>query len=140
MTYLKIFPRSLTVKTDGAGGYTGRMTYDFEHYGRIVYDDDSNIVLQCLSTPHANWLIQSLEPVHHLAGFPVFMNALNFYLFDVVQFDPVSQLSKVNAADYEYYFERVYFDMGTGKFASIKKSSVHALELKRAISSTNICS
>ena len=45
MSYLKIFPRSIIVKIDSSGDYVGRLTYDFEQYGRMVYDDDSNIVL-----------------------------------------------------------------------------------------------
>jgi hypothetical protein len=122
MSYLKIFPRSIIVKTDGAGDYVGHLTYDFEQYGRMVYDDGSNIVMQYHWQPHSNWLIQSNGQVHKLAGFSMFMKALNHYLFEIIQFDPVSQLCKASFNEYEYYFERVYFDIGSGEFIPFKKN------------------
>jgi hypothetical protein len=111
----------------------GSLTYDFEQYGRMVYEDDSNIILKYHRQPNASWLIQSTGQVHSLAGFVVFMKALNHYLFEIIQFDPVSQLCKASSTEYEYYFERVYFDMGTGEFVSIQKMSVlNSDETKRA--------
>lgn len=124
MPYLKIFPRSIIVKQDGEGGYVGRITYDFEYYGLMMVDDDSDVELLCRCYPRAEWLIRSRETVHQFVGFSVFMNALNHYLFEVLQFDPVSQWCKVSDADYTYYFERVYFDMGTHKFKVVNKLSV----------------
>jgi hypothetical protein len=124
MSYLKIFPRSIIVKQDGEGGYVGRITYDFEHYGRMMFDDDSDVELFCRWYPRAEWFIRSRETVHRFVGFALFMNALNHYLFEVLQFDPVSQWCKVSDADYAYYFERVYFDMGTHKFKVVNKLSV----------------
>jgi hypothetical protein len=123
MSYLKIFPRSIAVKMDGKGGYVGHLLYDFEQYGRMLYGDDSGVALHCGSLPKINWLIRSTERVQQLAGFAVFMDALNHYLFAVLQFDPVSQWSKVSPTDYEYYFERVYFDMGTRQFNAVEKIS-----------------
>jgi len=139
MSYLKIFPRSLTVNINSASDYVGRLAYDFEQYGRMVYDDDSTIVLQHHWQPTSNWLIQSTGQVHNLAGFPVFMKALNHYLFEIIQFDPVSQLCKSSSTEYEYYFERVYFDMGTGQFVSVQKMSViNSDETKRAFQCLNV--
>jgi hypothetical protein len=139
MSYLKIFPRSIIVKIDSSGDYVGRLTYDFEQYGRMVYGDDSNIVLRSHWKPHSNWLIQSTGQVHKLAGFFVFMKALNHYLFEIIQFDPVSQLCKSSSTEYEYYFERVYFDMGTGEFVSVKKMAVlNSDESKRVFQNLNI--
>lgn len=121
------------LKIDSACDYVGSLTYDFEQYGRMVYEDDSNIILKYHRQPNASWLIQSTGQVHSLAGFVVFMKALNHYLFEIIQFDPVSQLCKASSTEYEYYFERVYFDMGTGEFVSIQKKSVlNSDETKRA--------
>lgn len=121
MAYLKIFPRSIIVKMDGDGGYVGRITYDFEQYGRMMYGDDSDVLLRCLWQTQSNWRILSTAHAHRLAGFSLFVHALNHYLFQVLQFDPVSQWNKVSATDYEYYFERVYFDMGTQQFNPVEK-------------------
>ena len=112
---------------DGDGGYVGRITYDFEQYGRMMYGDDSDIFVKCLWQTHADWRILSTVQAHRLAGFSLFMQALNHYLFQVLQFDPVSQWNKVSATDYEYYFERVYFDMGTQQFNAIEKVSKRRL-------------
>jgi hypothetical protein len=128
MSYLKIFPRSITVKKDGSGGYVGRMTYDFEQYGRMLYDDDTDVELQCRWQPHADWMIRPTVKVHRLTGFSMFIHAMNHYLFEVLQFDPVSQWSKVSATYYEYYFERVYFDMGTQQFNVVKKEVAYTGE------------
>jgi hypothetical protein len=124
MSYLKIFPRSIIVKQDGEGGYVGHMAYDFEHYGCMMYDADTAIALLCQWHPQADWLICSSELTHRLTGFVVFMHAMNHYLFNVLQFDPVSQLIKMSDTDYAYYFERVYFDVGTRLFTTVKKTSV----------------
>lgn len=114
----------MVVKLDGDGGYTGRLQYDFEQYGRMVHDDDAAVSLRCRWDPHAHWLIRSTSATNGLAGFGVFMHAMNHYLFVVLQFDPVSQWHQVSDSDYEYCFERVYFDMGTQKFNAVKKISV----------------
>jgi len=127
MSYLKIFPRSITVKLDGDGGYVGRISYDFEQYGRMMYGDDSDVVIRCFWQTHADWRILSTAQVHRLAGFSMFMHALNHYLFQVLQFDPVSQWNKVSATDCEYYFERVYFDMGTQQFNAVETASKRRL-------------
>jgi hypothetical protein len=139
MSYLKIFPRSIIVKIDSAGDYVGRLTYDFEQYGRMLYDNNSNIVMQCHFQPNPNWLIQPTSQMNNLAGFLVFMKALNHYLFEIIRFDPVSQLSRASSTEFEYYFERVYFDMGTGEFISIKKMSVlNSHETKSVFQNLNI--
>ena len=49
------------------------------------------------------------------------MHAMNHYLFEVLKFDPVSQWSKVSAADFEYYFDRVCFDMDAQQFCVSEK-------------------
>lgn len=108
---------------DGVGGYVGRIAYDFEQYGRMVYDGTTNILLQFSCRSHSGWLIQSADQSNSLASFPVFMIALNHYLFEVLQFDPVSQWSNKSSSGHEYYFNRVYFDMGTREFMSIKNGN-----------------
>lgn len=124
MSYLKIFPRSIAVTMSGDGGYVGQLLYDYEQYGRMMYDDDSDVRLMCAWQPKPNWFICTTRQTHSLAGFSVFMHALNHYLFDVLQFDPVSQWSKISPTEYEYYFERVYFDLGTREFTAVKKLTV----------------
>jgi hypothetical protein len=108
---------------DGEGGYVGHLFYDFEQYGRMLYGDDSGVTLHCGSLLKKKWLIRSTERVQQLAGFAIFMDALNHYLFAVLQFDPISQWNKVSPTDFEYYFERVYFDMGTRQFNAVEKIS-----------------
>jgi hypothetical protein len=90
----------------------------------MVYNDDSSVVLQHNCEYQSNWRIQSATSVHNLTGFLIFMNALNHYLFAVIQFDPISQMKKTSSDEYEYYFDRIYFDMGTGEFVSTKKISL----------------
>ena len=139
MSYLKIFPRSIVAKIDGSVGYVGRMVYDFEQYGRMMYDVDSEISLLYRWQPDTDWLIQSTQQVQLLAGFSVFMHAMNHYLFDVLQFDPVSQCRKASDTNYEFFFERVYFDMGTREFNSIQKIAVaDDAETARSFWSTNV--
>lgn len=124
MSYLKIFPRSIVVRLDDSLGYVGRMVYDFEQYGRMMYGADSEISLFYRLEPNRDWLIQSTQQVRLLAGFSVFMHSMNHYLFDVLQLDPVSQWGKASNNVYEYFFERVYFDMGTRKFNPIQEIAV----------------
>lgn len=125
MSYLKIFPRSIVVKMDREGGYIGRMNYDYEQYGRMICGDDLDVELLFLcAASSAGWVIRSVKQKKSLAGFSIFMSALNKYMFDVLQFDPVSQWSKISTGDYEYYFERVYFDLGTRQFNRIANGGI----------------
>ncbi len=64
--------------------------------------------------------MRSNENMPRLAGFSVFMHAMNHYLFEVLQFDPVPQWNNVPATEYEYHFDCVYFDMGTRQFKVVK--------------------
>ncbi len=124
MSYLKIFPRSLVAKADGSGSYIGRMTYDFEQYGRMLYDNEAGIALEYQLLVCSGWSIRLTGAGQGLAGFSVFIHAMNYYLFSVLQFDPVSHWSKLSDKDYEFYFERVYFDMGTKQFTAVKEIPV----------------
>jgi hypothetical protein len=56
-------------------------------------------------------MLKSTIRMHKLAGFPVFIDALNNYLFDVLCFDPKSQFSKVSPIYFEYYFEDVFLTL-----------------------------
>ncbi len=124
MSYLKIFPKSICTKRNAVGGYEGYLFYDFEQYGRMLYGYDSGVALVCDGSPCARWLIESTDLTYRLTGFSVFLHAMNHYLFRVLQFDPISQLKQVSDTEYEYYFDRVYFDMDTQKFNVLKEMPV----------------
>jgi hypothetical protein len=102
MSYLKIFPRSLVAKADGSGAYTGRMTYDFEQYGRMLYDNETGVTLEYQLLVCSGWSIRLTGAGQGLAGLSVFIHAMNYYLFSVLQFDPVSHWSKRSDKDYEF--------------------------------------
>lgn len=124
MSYLKIFPKSICTKRNATGGYEGHLLYDFEQYGRMLYSYDSGVTLLCEGESYRQWMIESTDLMHSLSGFSVFMHAMNHYLFKVLQFDPVSQWKQVSETEYEYYFDRVYFDMDTQKFNLLKEMPV----------------
>lgn len=124
MSYLKIFPKLICTKRNALGGYEGYLLYDFEQYGRMLYGYDSDVALICDGPPYARWWIQTTDLTNRLSGFSVFMHAMNHYLFKVLQFDPVSHLKQVSDTEYEYYFDRVYFDMDTQKFNVLKEMPV----------------
>jgi len=124
MSYLKIFPKSICSKRNAVGHYRGILFYDFEQYRRMLYGYDSGVALVCDGPPSARWVIKSTDLTYSLSGFSVFLHAMNHYLFNVLQFDPVSQLKQVSDTEYEYYFDRVYFDMDTQKFNVFKEMPV----------------
>lgn len=124
MSYLKIFPRSLIAKSDGSGAYIGRMTYDFEQYGRMLYGNETGIAIEYQLLTCSGWSIRLTGSTQSLVGFGIFIHAMNYYLFDVMHFDPISHWSKWSDKGYEFYFERIYFDMGTQKFTFAKEMPV----------------
>lgn len=134
MSYLKIFPKLICTKRNAVGNYVGILTYDFEQYGRMLYGYDSGVALICVGHPSASWMITSTDLRHSLSGFGVFIRAMNHYLFKLLRFDPVSHLKQVTNTEYEYYFDRVYFDMDTKTFNVIKEMSVSdAVENKQKL-------
>jgi hypothetical protein len=124
MSYLKIFPKSICTKRDAVGAYQGSLFYDFEQYGRMLCGYESGVALFCAGPPSVRWVIESTDLTYSLSGFPVFLHAMNHYLFKVLQFDPVSQWTQVSETEYEYYFDRVYFDMDTQEFNALKEMQV----------------
>lgn len=124
MSYLKIFPKSIRANRNAIGSYEGVLLYDFEQYGRMLYGYDSGVALIRDGLSNARWLMESTDLTYRLSGFSVFLCAINHYLFKVLQFDPVSQLKQVSDTKYEYYFDRVYFDMDTQKFNVYKEMPV----------------
>lgn len=120
MSYLKIFPRSIIAERDEEDGYVGRMQYDFEQYGRMLYDHETDISLVCRSFTDLDWLIVAHDLKSQLSGFERFIQSLNHYLFEVVKFDPLAHWSKPSGTYYLYHFEPVYFDVGLRQFISSK--------------------
>lgn len=120
MSYLKIFPRSIVATSDFSNNYIGRMSYDFELYGRMSYWHDVEVVVACESLIELRWSISSTASRHSLAGFAEFLQALNHYLFDFLKFDPTTHWYKPFSSQYEYHFEPVYFDLGLQQFVSNK--------------------
>lgn len=135
MSYLKIFPKTICTKRNAVGDYEGYLRYDFEQYGRMLYGYDSGVAVVCDRSFEVRWLIESTDLTSSLSGFPVFLYAMNHYLFKVLHFDPVSQLKQVSDTDYEYYFDSVYFDMDTQKFNVLKAMPItNSAETMRKLS------
>lgn len=118
MSYLKIFPRSICVQRDGMDEYVGRINYDFEQYGCMSCGCYADLLLSRHSVTGSNWFISSLESHERIIGFAAFMHALNYYLFDFLKFDPLTQWCKPFDSQFEYNFEPVYFDMDQRVFIS----------------------
>lgn len=124
MSYLKIFPKSICMKLNGVGCYQGILLYDFEQYGCMLYGYGLGAAMVCDGSRRERWVIEATDLTYSQSGFQVFLHAMNHYLFQVLLFDPVSQLKQVSDTEYEYYFECVYFDMGTQKFNVLKEMPV----------------
>lgn len=118
--YLKIFPRTITAIPDDAGGFTGKMIYDLENYGQMLCKNISNVSFHTNVNHTANWRMDVIEDKHKFANYSIFIDALNFYLFEITKFNPRSHWNEITGFDKQYCFERMYFDMGLRKFKRIK--------------------
>jgi hypothetical protein len=120
MSYLKIFPRSITAHSDDSQRYVGLMLYDFELYGRMSYWHRAEVVIARESLTDLRWVISSVDLRFAPTGFSEFIHTLNHYLFDFLKFDPLSHWYKPFASQHEFHFESVYFDLGLQKFVPTK--------------------
>lgn len=95
------------------------MTYDLENYGQMLFKNISNVSFHTDVKYAVNWRMDVIEDKHMFANYSVFMDALNFYLFQVRKFNPRLHWNEITDVDKQYCFERMYFDMGLRKFKKV---------------------
>ena len=119
MSYLKIFPLLISVQKSGLDSYVGVLRYDFERYGHMLHENEIGITLICVDKTNSSWIIESADADHFQVGLNVFMASFNSYLFKVLQFDPVLVWSDLSSSNFEFHFDRVYFDIGRSCFIDV---------------------
>lgn len=120
MSYLKIFPRKIIAQHNIPSGYIGKLYYDFEQYGRMYRSYYVDVILCNDDTLAIAWSIEYIDSENLFVGFQSFIKSLNYYLFEIQKFDPLTNWYKPFESQFEYCFKPVYFDMGLNQFLTKK--------------------
>jgi hypothetical protein len=129
MTYIKIYPKKLTISppVDGLKGHievlnqplVGKVFYDIEQYGQLLKNNHFDILINSDNSIDTNWLIKPTKDHPEIKNFGAFLKSLNFYLFKKlkIQILPISEYHLVQQR--EINLQEVYFSLdheSKGKF------------------------
>jgi len=115
MTFLNVYPKRIWATLNSAGAFEGRFTFDLEHYGLITSDVVCDITLSEDPVLVGQWKIW-VKPLYdiEMPHFNQFVDTLNHYVFEVLQFSPSRKGRGVDMPMVKLFFSDIYFDMSGG--------------------------
>jgi hypothetical protein len=121
MNFLNVYPKRLWASLNPEGAFEGQLTFDLEQYGLVT----SNVVCEVKVVEDrimmGQWKIW-VKPLFdvEMPHFDKFVEALNHYVFEVLQLMPNRSASGKDLAMIKLFFTDMYFDMSGGE-AVVKK-------------------
>lgn len=112
MRFLNVFPKLLWATLNPEGEFDGHITFDIEQYGLLTPGVvcDAKICENPLMV--GQWVVQ-VKPMFdvEMPHFDKFVETLNHYVFDVLQFMPSRSAPGKDLPIVKIFFNGIYFDM-----------------------------
>ena len=112
MRFLNVYPKRLWATLNPFGAFEGQFTFDLEQSGLIT----NNVVCDVTVTEDpvmvGQWKIW-VKPLFDvdMPHFDKFVDTLNHYVFEVLQFTPNRSATGKDLAAVKIFFDGIYFDM-----------------------------
>ena len=112
MQFLNVYPKRLWATLNAVGAFEGQFTFDLEQYGLITSDVVCDVTIAEDPSMVGQWKIV-VKPMFDLEmpHFDKFVDTLNHYIFEVLQFMPSRSASGKDLPSVKIFFDEVYFDM-----------------------------
>ena len=112
MRFLKVYPKRLLAPLNLAGAFEGQLTFDLEQYGLITSNEVCEVTVFEDPVMAGQWKIW-VKPLFDvdMPHFNKFVDTLNHYVFDVLQFTPRLSALGQDLPTVEVFFDGIYFDM-----------------------------
>jgi hypothetical protein len=121
MHFLNVYPKRLWATLNPVGVFEGQFTFDLEQYGLVMSDIVCDVTIGEDPVMVGQWKI-SMKPMLdvEMPHFDKFVDALNHYVFDVLQFMPSRSVPGKDLPMVKLFFDDIYFDM-TGAEPMVQK-------------------
>jgi len=108
MSYIKIYPKSLTLLDTQGSTLLGQVIFNIEQYGQLHQNLSFKIRIEH-SVKAGGWAILAVEDNKDIKNFESFIKTLNFYVFQNLktQFSPPSD--SIEFTPFEIALREVYF-------------------------------
>ncbi len=112
MRFLNVYPKRLWATLNPAGAFEGQFTFDLEQYGFVTSDIVCDVKVCEDSLMVGQWKI-IVKPMFdvEMPHFDKFVDTLNHYVFDVLQFTPNRIAPGKDLPTVKIFFDGIYFDM-----------------------------
>jgi hypothetical protein len=112
MQFLNVYPKRLWATLNPVGEFEGKFTFDLEQYGLVTSDIVCDVMVSENPLMVGQWKIV-VKPMFDLEmpHFDKFVDTLNHYVFEVLQFMPSRSASGKDLPSVKIFFDEVYFDM-----------------------------
>ena len=112
MRFLKVYPKRLWATLNPVGAFEGHLTFDLEQYGLITNNEVCEVTVAEDPMMVGQWKIW-VKPLFEvdMPHFNKFVDTLNHYVFDVLQFTPNRSATGIDLPTVKIFFDGIYFDM-----------------------------
>ena len=112
MRFLNVYPKRLFATLNPDGAFEGQFTFNVEQYGLLLSDTVCDVKVFEDPIMAGQWKIW-VKPMFdvEMPHFDKFVDTLNHYVFDVLEFTPSRSASGKDLPMVKLFFNGVYFDM-----------------------------
>ena len=121
MHFLNVYPKRLWATLNPVGAFEGQFTFDLEQYGLVTSDIVCDVTVRedpIMPGVGKIWVKPMFDV--EMPHFDQFVETLNHYVFDVLQFVPSRSAPGKDLAMVKIFFDGIYFDM-TGDEPVVQK-------------------
>jgi hypothetical protein len=126
MRFLNVYPKRLMATLNADGAFEGQFTFNLEQYGLLLSDTVCDVKVFESPIMVGQWKIW-VKPMFDvdMPHFDKFVDTLNRYVFDVLQYTPSRSASGKDLPMVKLFFNGIYFDM-SGDEPVVQKIGVSA--------------